>query len=69
MPGGDRAFLAGLLSAVVPGAGHITLMRGCVPEMVSAFLDRGDADGLDGSCLTTLSRPPFFTNYTGPVGP
>ncbi len=54
---------------VVPGAGHITLMRGCVPEMVMAFLDRASADGLDGACLTTLSRPPFFTNYTGPVRP
>ena len=54
---------------VVPGAGHITFMRGCVPEMVAAFLQRASADGLDGSCLTALSRPPFFTSYTGPVRP
>jgi pimeloyl-ACP methyl ester carboxylesterase len=54
---------------VVPGAGHITFMRGCVPEMVAAFLQRASADDLDGSCLTALSRPPFFTSYTGPVRP
>jgi pimeloyl-ACP methyl ester carboxylesterase len=54
---------------VVPGAGHITFMRGCVPEMVAAFLQQASADDLDGRCLTALSRPPFFTSYTGPVRP
>ena len=54
---------------VVPGAGHITLTRGCVPELVATFLDRASVDGLDGSCLNALSRPPFFTSYTGPGRP
>ena len=48
---------------VVPGAGHITLMRGCVRQLVGEFLERGSADGLDPSCVR---RPPFFTSYTGP---
>jgi pimeloyl-ACP methyl ester carboxylesterase len=52
---------------VVPGAGHITLMRGCVRDLVSEFLDRGNAAGIDASCVNALSRPPFFTSYTGPV--
>ena len=50
---------------VVPGAGHITLTRGCVPRIVSKFLDEGNVDHLDGACLETLRRPPFFTTYTG----
>jgi pimeloyl-ACP methyl ester carboxylesterase len=54
------------LHVVVPGAGHITLMRGCVRDLVGQFLDRGSAAGLDASCVKTLSRPPFFTSYTGP---
>jgi pimeloyl-ACP methyl ester carboxylesterase len=54
---------------VVPGAGHITLTRGCVPELVATFLDRASADGLDGTCLNALGRPPFFTSYTGPDRP
>ena len=51
---------------VVPGAGHITLMRGCVRDLVGDFLDRASADGLDAACVKTLTRPPFFTSYTGP---
>lgn len=51
---------------VVPGAGHIALMRGCVRDLVAAFLDAGSAAGLDVACLETLKRPPFFTSYTGP---
>ena len=54
---------------VVPGAGHITLMRGCVPELVAAFLAAARADGLDGRCLTALARFPFFTSYTQPERP
>jgi pimeloyl-ACP methyl ester carboxylesterase len=50
---------------VVPGAGHITLMRGCVPDLVAAFLERGSTDQLDAGCLDKLTRPPFFTSYTG----
>jgi pimeloyl-ACP methyl ester carboxylesterase len=54
---------------VVPGAGHITLTRGCVPELVADFLARASAADLDGTCLGALSRPPFFTSYTGPERP
>ena len=40
---------------VVPGAGHITFMRGCVPELVATIpRDAPVSDGLDGACLTAL---------------
>lgn len=51
---------------IVPGAGHITLMRGCVRDLVGRFLDTAGADDLDVGCVSPLSRPPFFTSYTGP---
>lgn len=51
---------------VVPGAGHITLMRGCVQQLVGTFLDVPSPGALDTSCVATLDRPPFFTSYTGP---
>jgi pimeloyl-ACP methyl ester carboxylesterase len=51
---------------VVPGAGHITLMRGCVSDLVGQFLDAASPAGLDASCVNALRRPPFFTTYTGP---
>ena len=51
---------------VVPGAGHITLMRGCVPELVGAFLNEPDPSKVDAACVGAQTRPPFFTSYTGP---
>lgn len=54
---------------VVPGAGHITLTRGCVPELVSAFLATADVTTLDPRCVETLRRPPFFATYSGPERP
>jgi pimeloyl-ACP methyl ester carboxylesterase len=51
---------------VVPGAGHGTINRGCVPELMARFLADGSARGLDPECLTRVKRPPFFTQYTGP---
>jgi len=46
--------------------GHITLLRGCVPQLVATFLDTASVDAVDPSCVGRLSRPPFFTSYTGP---
>ncbi|MGC4082725.1 MAG: alpha/beta hydrolase [Vicinamibacterales bacterium] len=51
---------------VVPGAGHITLTRGCVRELVARFVDTADVEAIDPSCVAGLTRPPFFTSYTGP---
>jgi pimeloyl-ACP methyl ester carboxylesterase len=51
---------------VVPGAGHITLMRGCVRDLVGRFLDAPETRNVDASCVDSLGRPPFFTSYTGP---
>jgi pimeloyl-ACP methyl ester carboxylesterase len=52
---------------VVPGAGHITLTRGCVPQLVASFLDTASVAGLDPACTDVLKRPPFFVTPTGPV--
>jgi hypothetical protein len=52
---------------VVPGAGHITLTRGCVPALVETFLRAASVDGLDPACTERLARPPFFINPTGPA--
>lgn len=52
---------------IVPGAGHIALMRGCVRDLVGRFLDTASLNGLDVDCVNALRRPPFFTSYTGPT--
>jgi pimeloyl-ACP methyl ester carboxylesterase len=57
--------LSNVRHIIVPGAGHITLTRGCVPELVGRFLDEASSARLNSSCVSTLHRPPFFINYTG----
>ena len=54
---------------IVPGAGHGSTPRGCVPELIGRFLDQGSAKDLDPSCLQSQHRPPFFVNYTGAEQP
>jgi len=50
---------------IVPGAGHGTTHLGCVPQLMGKFLDEASVANLDPSCVQSLHRPPFFTNYTG----
>jgi len=50
---------------IVPGAGHGSTGHGCVPRLMSEFLDKASASGLDPACLQSQHRPPFFVNYTG----
>ena len=54
---------------VVPGAAHITTMRGCVPQLIGQFLDEASVAKLDPACLKLQHRPPFFAGYTGVVEP
>jgi pimeloyl-ACP methyl ester carboxylesterase len=54
---------------VVPGAGHITTPRGCVPQLIGKFLDEASVKNLDPACLQSQHRPPFFLNYTGAEQP
>ncbi len=51
---------------VVPGYGHGLLVVGCVPKIMTAFLEEGSADNLDTNCLDAVQPPPFFIEYTGP---
>ncbi|MFC1526001.1 alpha/beta hydrolase [Candidatus Latescibacterota bacterium] len=52
---------------VVPGVAHGTLAYGCVPRLMAQFLEEGSVDSLDVTCVEKLSRPPFFSSFTGPA--
>lgn len=55
------------IHVVLEGQGHGQLARGCVPNLMAQFLNRGSAEGLDVSC-TSESRPaPFFITFSGPA--
>jgi pimeloyl-ACP methyl ester carboxylesterase len=49
-----------------PATGHGVIATGCGQRLVTAFIERGSAEGLDTSCLASMRRPPFFL---GPAGP
>lgn len=50
------------LSVVVPGHGHTVGHLGCMPSIVSAFVEAGTATGLDTACVATgVPLPPFVT--------
>ena len=51
----------------LPGVGHGASAVGCVPKLISEFLDRGAVLGLDGACVAKQKRPPFFVTFAGPT--
>ncbi len=48
---------------IVPGAGHGTLLVGCVRSLVRDFLN---GDEPDPACVSDNRRPPFFVDFAGP---
>jgi pimeloyl-ACP methyl ester carboxylesterase len=50
---------------IVPGAGHMTSLAGCVPRLIEAFVSTADSGALDTACLGSQRRPPFVTSRTG----
>lgn len=58
-----EAVLPGLSRAkhvVAPNIGHGVSMHGCAPDLIKRFVEDGNADKVDGSCLNKLPRPVFF---------
>lgn len=51
---------------VVAGQGHNVLPRGCVPMLVTQFIETGDALDLDTACLDVMGPMPFFLTNAGP---
>jgi pimeloyl-ACP methyl ester carboxylesterase len=54
------------LVLVAPGMGHNVLFRGCLPDVVAAFLRAGSVRHLDTACVQQIAPMPFFTSFTGP---
>jgi pimeloyl-ACP methyl ester carboxylesterase len=57
--------LANARHVVVPGAGHMTSLTGCVPRLIGEFFTTADTGAINTSCLDNLHRPPFVTNRAG----
>ena len=48
-----------------PFTGHGVVNTGCGQRIISDFIQHGDAEGLDTSCLSSIRRPPFFLTPAG----
>jgi pimeloyl-ACP methyl ester carboxylesterase len=60
--------VAGLAHArqlVAPGQGHAVMGAGCMPRLVSAFVQQRDPGRLDDSCLKALGATPAFLTVNG----
>jgi pimeloyl-ACP methyl ester carboxylesterase len=60
-----KAYLPNSRHYIVPATGNGVLMTGCGTRLVRAFVERPD-QGLDDSCVRTMTRPPFFLSPAGP---
>lgn len=54
------------LHIIAKGQGHGIITRGCIPKLISDFIDNPDVLQLDTSCTKDLSGVPFFVNSMGP---
>ena len=51
---------------IVPGHGHGVFARGCVPNLMSIFINNASFEGVDDSCTKREQASPFFNTLTGP---
>ncbi len=59
--------LPGARLLTLPQAAHGTLLQGCMPDIVQAFLDGQDTTALDVDCLEHATTLRFFVNGAGPL--
>lgn len=53
---------------VLKGQGHSVLGAGCMPKLLTQFIEKANANALDATCLETLAYPAPFISFNG-AGP
>jgi pimeloyl-ACP methyl ester carboxylesterase len=51
---------------IIPGTGHTAGGTGCGQRIMREFIEEGSASDLDTSCVSRVTRPPFFLSPAGP---
>ena len=59
--------LPNALHLTLPGVGHGAIGRGCVPDLVTEFIQNESLEGLDSTCIETVRAAPFFLSFAGPI--
>jgi pimeloyl-ACP methyl ester carboxylesterase len=57
--------LTNSLNLVVPGIGHNVIYRGCVPRILTSFVEGGTTQGLDTTCVKEIRPAPFMLSFSG----
>ncbi len=52
---------------VAPGHGHGVAMRGCMPRLISTFVETADPSAVDDECVGRMGPLAFFTDFSGPT--
>ncbi|MCZ6853548.1 MAG: alpha/beta fold hydrolase [Gammaproteobacteria bacterium] len=52
---------------IAPGQGHGVISRGCLPRLVTEFVESADVAAIDSSCVERMAATPFFINLMGPA--
>jgi len=55
------------LHIIAPGQGHGVFNRGCIPQLITDFVEQADWHELDISCVQRLGSQPFFIDSLGPA--
>ena len=65
---GDQvaATLENALHVIGPDQGHGMLAVGCVPRLMTQFIDSASFDDLDTSCIAEARSASFFISFSGP---
>ena len=50
---------------ILRGQGHNVIGAGCMPKLLTQFIEKADAKALDGACLAKLNYVPPFTSFNG----
>ncbi len=61
------ATLENSLHIVGNGQGHGMISRGCIPRLITEFIESGGWQSLEIECTERLSATPFFLNLMGPA--
>lgn len=60
------AGLTNKVEILLPGYGHDISAIGCVPDLITEFIESETPTQLDTSCTTNIVPPPFFITAAGP---
>lgn len=52
---------------VARGQGHIVAPRGCMPRLITTFVEKADPQAPDAECLDSLDAPAIFLDFNGPA--